>query len=911
MRIVQHVSVSWAGVLIAVVAFAAPARAADVATARLVVRVTASPGATGSAVVTIVPEGSAGRARSSAADVAGPAIVFERIPPGAYHVTASLPGFAIGTTTLGVTAGEDLSITAVLCPIDDQTARSRIDVIWRHTTAYGTEFTRDALRYLPTGGSLWSLLETADALTISDRMDTGGLAAGMPARIGAHGGSWTQTSFRLDDLDVTDLTTGGVPLLYPDLAALEAVDVVHTMIPAEIGPPGPAVTMMTRRPARTWQGSAETALAPAPRDAYATRGSIPAISTLTSWRYTNLLVSGPITDRLGLLLSTTVADSRWLQSSDPGNLTSGLGSVLGHLVFHATDRDEVRVLGIAQRLHRPIATRARLTASSDAERASAIHVQSTFERQLAGTASWSVTAGFQRGGVSREPSPPSLTIERLRDGPVSELASATADAHQRWSLAGSLHSWPVNAWRTHHLVRGGISFDRASTLARPGMTGLIGEQVDGLAARVWDYGRLQPQSRWGETAAGLFAADRMVFGNFLVAEAGIRFDALSGSAAGPADVRWLNLSPRVSARWAVPRVRRLTLLTGAARYQDEYPLRNLAFGDPAAPHASVYRWTDPNGDRLVQPGEVGTLIARVGPGAHDATFASVDPNLKRPHTDEFLVGFEARLGDSWTSRLIAVARRERDLIAAVNVGAPPSSYTTRFLQDPGLNSLDPVDDQLLPVYDRLPSSFGQDRYYLTNPDADRAHYEGVEVSVDKRLTSRLQLLVGASAGRSGGTAASPGFLSLENDTGLSGEQFTNPNADTFASGRLFFERGYTLKVAGTYHHPRELTFSAVGRYQDGQHFARLIIVPDLNQGPEPVRALANGKTRFTFVCTVDARLEKGATLRGHHVAGYIAAFNLINLHNEVEEVVVSGPAFRAVNQVQPPRVVHLGVRVGF
>ena len=122
MRIVQYISRGSVGALFAVVAFVVPARAADVVTARLVVRVTASPGAPGRAVVTVVSEGSAGRARSGAADVAGPAVVFERIPPGAYQVTATLPGFATGATTLGVTAGEDLSITAVLSPLDDRSS---------------------------------------------------------------------------------------------------------------------------------------------------------------------------------------------------------------------------------------------------------------------------------------------------------------------------------------------------------------------------------------------------------------------------------------------------------------------------------------------------------------------------------------------------------------------------------------------------------------------------------------------------------------------------------------------------------------------------------------------------------------------------------------------------------------------
>ena len=103
-----------------------------------------------------------------------------------------------------------------------------------------------------------------------------------------------------------------------------------------------------------------------------------------------------------------------------------------------------------------------------------------------------------------------------------------------------------------------------------------------------------------------------------------------------------------------------------------------------------------------------------------------------------------------------------------------------------------------------------------------------------------------------GAAGNRGALAIENDQRVVGELFTNPNAETFAEGRLFFERGYTIKASGIYHAPRDVTVSVVGRYQDGQNFARLVIAPDLAQGPEAIRAYPNGESRFTYTLTVDA-----------------------------------------------------------
>jgi hypothetical protein len=105
--------------------------------------------------------------------------------------------------------------------------------------------------------------------------------------------------------------------------------------------------------------------------------------------------------------------------------------------------------------------------------------------------------------------------------------------------------------------------------------------------------------------------------------------------------------------------------------------------------------------------------------------------------------------------------------------------------------------------------------------------------------------------------------------------------------------------------------SAVARYQDGQPFSRVVIVPDLNQGPEAVQAYRRGRTRFTFTLTVDAHVEKGFSIGRAKVSAITEVFNLLNTRNEVEEDVVTGPTFRATTAIQPPRAARLGIRLEF
>ena len=101
------------------------------------------------------------------------------------------------------------------------------------------------------------------------------------------------------------------------------------------------------------------------------------------------------------------------------------------------------------------------------------------------------------------------------------------------------------------------------------------------------------------------------------------------------------------------------------------------------------------------------------------------------------------------------------------------------------------------------------------------------------------------------------------------------------------------------------------RYQDGQHFARLVILPSLNQGPEAVRAFRNGRTRFSFTSNLDLRVQKGFTLGGHRLVGIVEGFNVFNEHFEYEEATVTGAISRQRTAVQPPFALHVGVRVPF
>jgi hypothetical protein len=770
----------------------------------------------------------------------------------------------------------------------------------------GYAFDLEQWQDMPLGHGLWSPLETVDGTAILDRVGNGGLYTAEPGLLGVHGASWTQVSYRLADLDVTDPDRTGTPLLLPDLWALRSVELVSGLMPAEERGPGAVVRLVPRRAGAAWHGAVGGDFVPAGWQATVPAGP-PAVARYASFSSARFRLEGPLVkDRLGLSLSGALTRAARFERADPTRLEGREASLLAHLVWTASPRDEVRFVGAVQGLEHPYGGRALFGPGGARQSDQLLALQTTWERH--GSVPWVVSAGYARGAfdpdlAGRTPQGP---IERLRDGPVPLLLSG-AGTRETTLLKASVNPVEKHFAGGRHALRLGATttWSQASTTPA-GEPGLTPETVGGLAARVWDYGWTGPASRWRAFDLAAYAADAMTYGPASF-DLGLRFESTSGSAAaGGGAIDWRDLSPRLSTRIRLTPGGAVTFFGGYARYRHRLPLGLLAYGDPTAAHGAVYRWTDRNGDGAFQADERGPLVALVGPGGSSS---AIDPQLKAPHTDEVVTGLEFRFG-AWRAHFLGIHRRERDLLASVNVGAPLAAYTVRYVPDPGGDILGPADDQLLPVYDRRPDSFGQDRYLLTNT-AENALHEGAEIALERALGGRLRLRLAATAYRSEGPGANRGFAATENDQGLVGERLEDPNATTFARGRLYSDRAFTIKLAGHYDAPGDVRLGLITRYQDGQPFSRLVIAPDLAQGAEAIQAIPNGRSRFTYTLTVDARIEKSVAVGHTRIALVAECFNVLNTANEVEEVVLSGPAFRTIATIQPPRAFRVGALLAF
>lgn len=823
---------------------------------------------------------------------------------GRHDVRVTLGPLREARATLDVAPGSVTRLTARLTPADSM-AIPRLSVTDRHGVAHQFVFGQQALENLPTSGTVGSLLETAHPFVITDRMDTGGLWSNTSPKVGGYGSSWSQVSYLVDGLDVSDPVERGTPILFPDLGPLQGVQVDGVAMTADVAGPGLAISMVPRRAGSAWKGSAQGAFVPTSWQG--DPGAVVSSARFDRWADGGGTFGGPLSPSAGLVASARVTSGRRTERDDPMVLENDLQSAYVHLFTTPRPGDQLRVMGSANGATRPYAARARFADRDLDERTSAAVLTSTWERAR-GARLWSLGAGYRRAATDArvDASAAGGAIERLIDGPALALAETAPTSRQAWDLSASLMPHARQWGGRAHVLSLGASLSGSSASSRAVAQPRFAEFVDGLPARVWDVQAISGDSSWSALSAGAFASDRLLLGSHVTVNAGLRFDYDRGSASGADNtIQWANLSPRASVRWSPTADGRFAITTGYAWYRQRLPLSYFAVGDPAGMRGTMYRWDDVNGDRRFTSPEL-QAVATVGAGGAQG---AIDPDLVRPSTAEFLLHVEHRLF-GWRWHFTGIDRRERDNVGLVNTGLTAQDYAVSFVTDPGIDILGNAGYEQVPVYSRHAASFGRDRYLLTNPAMPAGRFQSAEIGFGRSGDGWYYSFEGM-AYRGEGIGGSLGFRPEENDQGVLGESFTSPNAGTFSRGRLFFDRAFVIKTSGSYRAPGGVNTGFVARYQDGQPFSRLLVATGLGQGTDLVQVYPRGGQRFTFTISLDARVEKTFVTGKSRVGLTLDVFNLLDNRNEVEEDIVTGPAFRTETLWQPARAFRVGARIAF
>ena len=758
--------------------------------------------------------------------------------------------------------------------------------------------------------SLSSLLSSRDPLSVTEPVNFTGLRDNRLAVESQRGFSWTDTQFKVNGMDATDSYQPGLPVVLPDTEALAEVAVHSPFDQAASSSYGGAIGLFLAEPRAftQWHGTLSSAntgalFSSANLPALGNRGLVQQTDQYRWFTRDRLEIGGPLARWADFYAS---ASGQWDAQTEP--LATPGTDQRSRLLF-ANARGRVRAG--AHDLFDALYSGSRIDLSDGGIPAG---LEAVTGNRIA--PSFALPGGF--------PGQPEVDhMDFLQTGWTHVAATGPIEVRYGYStahldtdtvvngqsrielLGGMVYGAPPlgnlavrtrqgidAAWQTailphHHLSVGGgwKTSEPRNRFNTPSGENLI--TADGAPAFMVKFNTPVDSRQLVRSFSG-YLADHVSVTRSLLLDLGGYADFSRGSLpGGPALIAWNNISPRAGFAW---HSHGLVIRGAYSRLYAALAGRYLDFGDPNSLGGSVYEW---NGS------EQANLLVRFG-----GQYSSISPGLRRPYSDELNIGAQFHFASIHLFR-----RDDKDRIAAIDTGI---SFTPVTILDPGPDGIPGTfDDQRLTVYAQNPATLGQDRYLLTNPSDLRMLNTGLAAEAGTRWR-RWVLHASFVAEKSYGPT-NPGDSVYQNDPGVVGALFLDPNTLINANGRSLVDRAYIAKVQATYRLKGGIEISNVADYMDGLPFARELLVTSLPQGPFLVattpRGNPGGGNRSQYAINWNLRVSR----EFYGVRIFTDILNVTNAGQRLQENDLSGPSFnlRLPVAIQPSRFVRLGFRYDF
>ncbi len=803
---------------------------------------------------------------------------------------------------------------------------------------YQTTLGSERLRAMPTPHNVWSLIENQDLSSTTNRIDVGGLWASVPALFSSRGAcSWTQNNYYLNGMEVTDPYFGGLPLFYPELNTLSFTQLINADLPPQTQSPGAYLNLITKEGATEYHGTASFFLTHRVLQSknitpHLEKEGLKDTHSFNHFLEGNFSLSGPLLSRKFFFFTSLSSfslsrDIAEFPEEDKAFFVSGFLSL-----SYSFAQNNLRLIWTGQSISHPSYGAGRkIPFSSTLDRKDLYHIfQAIWELNLSQAHQLKLGFLYNQGrticdfqeGIS---SLHSLEIlKNLPSGPAP-LASESKRENLSFLIAGK--TFFLASSNLNHLFHYGLSLRYCdSRIEEKIIQNLHLRFFEGKPLEVVKF---NSPSQHQESAfhLNLYAQDTLSFPSLLSISFDLHFRASQGwipeegshetqtegfelLSQEKTRIIWHNLSPRLGILWPFGSSKQWAMKLSLARYFFNLPLSYLSFGNPGAIGGLVYLWNDENKDNLFQENERGKLIRREGP-----FFAKIDKSLRSPRVDELAISFHHNFGPQWHLMLGFFMRETRNLIETVNIGLTPSSFSEVEIFDIGDDMVPGTHDDLtFTVFNQKEETLGKDFFLLTNDGEEGrvTRYHGADLTLVKKYSEKFNFFLSFTATKAVGKT-SPGNTEWENDDGVIGALFDNPNTLINSKGRLRFDRAYTFRSGLEFSLPLGIKAGFILKYYDGQPFTRKIIVRGMNQGPFYIQAFPRGVARYEYNMTFDVRMEKTFLLEKRKIKIIVDGFNVLNRALATEENEWTGPEFplRFATEVQSPRVFRLGLRLEF
>jgi hypothetical protein len=814
-------------------------------------------------------------------------------------------------------------------------------------------------RLYPEGFSLPGLLLSREPSTVTEPLDFTGLNDNRLVVGSQRGLSWTDTQYKLQGMDATDSYQPGLPEVLPDVQALDEVVVRSAFAQTASSSAGTEAGLFLVEPGASWHGEFSTANTGAALSSTnlpppAARGLVRQADQFHWFTRDRLEIGGPLTRWADFYAA---GSGQWASQTEPlaapgTDQRSRLlfGNARGRVRGGPSDRFDALYSGsridlsgggvpaglealTGNRMAPSFVLPGGFPGAPEVDHFDFVQVGWTHLRPAAsGLGVIEVRYGYSVAHLDARTAPTGQSRVELLGGTVSGAPPlGNLAVRPRHEINAAWQPGVLRAMGTRHQIVAGGGWRRSGLRNRfttPSDMNLI--TANGVPAFVMEF-NTPLDSRELVRSFSSFVADHVSLTPSLSLDLGAFADFSRGSlpaqsspagsfapgrtfAAQPDLIVWNSLSPRAGFAWQVPHSHGLVLRGTYFRPYPPLAGRFLDFGNPNSLGGGAYQGISTSSNGSFQKGEEGSLLLRFG-----GPYSSISPAIHRPYSDEFGIGAEFPLAPRGVASIHLFRRDEKNRIAAINTGVPAQAFTPISILDPGPDGIPGTfDDQRLTVYAQKPATLGQDRYLLTNPAGLRMLHAGLlaEVGMEwRRLTLHASFLAEKSYG-----PTNPGDAVYENDPGVIGALFLDPNTAIHAAGRSFMDRAYVGKIQASYRLPPALggiEVASVADYMDGLVFARQLLVMGLPQGPfvvaTTVRGSPEGGNRAQYVINLNLRLSRQFGLAVGRLTVLADLLNVAEAGQRLQEDDLSGPSFnlRLPVAIQPPRFVRMGFRYEF
>jgi hypothetical protein len=502
---------------------------------------------------------------------------------------------------------------------------------------------------------------------------------------------------------------------------------------------------------------------------------------------------------------------------------------------------------------------------------------------------------------------------------INAAETQSLNPNHRYQANGNVSYFADQVGAGSHDIKAGVqlSWERMA-YDRDRNGDILLELVDGVPTRAF-LSNTPIRSDHRLETWGLFVQDRWVIGRATI-NGGVRLDSVkaylpaqsspAGSFVGERQFperEVFNFSsdvaPRIGVTYDLSRHGRTALKAYYGRFFNQFGSELAEASNQNAIAQLQVPWNDRNGNLRLDAGEL-NLSSFVGFTA--GLFPPIDPSARRPYSDEMNIGVDHELMRDLAVSVSYHRRQHRDGLTILDRARPTAAYTAvqRTYTDPdpqrGTQTITAytLDTALVTRRDRI----------ITNVEGLRSDYDGMQFSVNKRMSNRWQMLAGLSFQTHKGFSHDGTFT----DT-TSTSDFNNPNFQLNRNdSAIFTEIPWAFTLSGSYQLPYDVQIAGKYTARDGDPLARTLSVSGLSQGTETVWVQPRGDDRTETVNKfLDLRFAKRFTVSRTRLEGTVDIFNLLNANHVLAQTVAIGSTFGRPSRVLAPRIVRFGATVRF